>query len=75
MMAENLVDSLWKAEVATRSEGPSPRDKLRRCTEKRSRAVDFYLYLSAVIVTLRMLIRRATPRYRWDGRPTTKRLK
>ncbi|WP_432044041.1 IS5 family transposase [Streptomyces cadmiisoli] len=49
--------------------------KLRRCTEKRSRVVDFYLYLSAAIVTLRMLIRRATPLYRWDGRPTTKRLK
>lgn len=37
--------------------------------------MDFYLYLSAAIVTLRMLIRRATPRYRWDGRPTTRRLK
>ncbi|GHF72339.1 transposase [Kitasatospora xanthocidica] len=49
--------------------------KLRRCTEKRNRVVDFYLYLAAAIVTLRMLIRRATPRYRWDGRPTTKRLK
>lgn len=49
--------------------------KLRRCTEKHSRAIDFYLYLSAAVVTLRMLIRRATPRYRWDGRPTTKRLK
>ncbi|MFD9322720.1 IS5 family transposase [Streptomyces sp. NPDC060053] len=48
--------------------------KLRRCTEKRQCAVDFYLYLSAAIVTLRMLIRRATPLYRWDGRPTTKRL-
>jgi len=49
--------------------------KLRRCTEKRQCVVDFYLYLSAAIVTLRMLIRRATPLYRWDGRPTTKRLK
>ncbi|MEV7872452.1 IS5 family transposase [Streptomyces sp. NPDC088124] len=49
--------------------------KLRRCTEKRQCAVDFYLYLSAAIVTLRMLIRRATPLYRGDGRPTTKRLK
>ncbi|MFE2970315.1 IS5 family transposase [Streptomyces sp. NPDC059340] len=49
--------------------------KLRRCTEKRQCAVDFYLYLSAAIVTLRMLIRRATPLYRWGGRPTTKRLK
>ncbi|MFE4965790.1 IS5 family transposase [Streptomyces sp. NPDC056660] len=49
--------------------------KLRRCTEKRQCAGDFYLYLSAAIVTLRMLIRRAAPLYRWDGRPTTKRLK
>ncbi|MCX4430468.1 IS5 family transposase [Streptomyces mirabilis] len=49
--------------------------KLRRCTEKRQCAVDFYLYLSAAIVTLRMLIRRATPLCRWDGRPTTKRRK
>ncbi|MET7481438.1 hypothetical protein ABZT17_45055, partial [Streptomyces sp. NPDC005648] len=49
--------------------------KLRRCTEKRSRVVDFYLYLFAAIVTLRILIRRATPRCRWDGRPTTRRLK
>lgn len=49
--------------------------KLRRCTEKRTRVVDFYLYLSAALVTLRTLIRRATPRYRWDRRPTTKRLK
>jgi Transposase DDE domain len=49
--------------------------KLRRCTEKRSRVVDFYLYLSAAIVTLRMLIRRSATRYRWDDRPTTKRLK
>lgn len=49
--------------------------KLRRCTEKRCQAVNFYLYVSATIVTLRMLIRRATPLYRWDSRPTTKRLK
>jgi hypothetical protein len=49
--------------------------KLRRCTEKRSRVVDFHLYLSAAIVTLRMLIRRATLLYRWNKRPTTRRLK
>ncbi|MGW1711010.1 IS5 family transposase [Streptomyces sp. NPDC002206] len=47
--------------------------KLRRCTDKRGIVVDFYL--AATIVTLRMLIRRATPQYRWDGRPTTRRLK
>ncbi|MGW2562584.1 IS5 family transposase [Streptomyces sp. NPDC001514] len=49
--------------------------KLRRCTEKTGTTVDFYLYLAATLVTLRMLIRRATSRYRWDGRPTTRRLK
>jgi hypothetical protein len=49
--------------------------KLRRCTEKSGKAVDFYLHLAAALVTLRMLIRRATKRYRWDGRPTTRRLK
>jgi transposase len=49
--------------------------KLRRCTEKNAKAVDFYLYLAAALVTLRMLIRHATSRYRWDERPTTRRLK
>lgn len=49
--------------------------KLRRCTEKAGQAVDFYLDLAAALVTLRMLIRRATSRYRWDTRPTTRRLK
>ncbi len=49
--------------------------KLRRCTERNGEVVDFYLYLAATLVTLRMLIRRATNRYRWDGRPTTRRLK
>lgn len=49
--------------------------KLRRCTEKRSQVVCLSLYLSATIVTLRMVIRRATQLYRWDGCPTTKRLK
>ncbi|WP_240167555.1 IS5 family transposase [Streptomyces noursei] len=43
--------------------------KLRRCTEKNSTIVDFYLHLAAALVTLRRLIRRATTRYRWDGRP------
>ncbi|MEU8837374.1 MULTISPECIES: IS5 family transposase [unclassified Streptomyces] len=49
--------------------------RLRRCTEKYGKTVDFYIYLAAVIVTLRMLIRRAVRQYRWDGRPTTRRLK
>ncbi|MEU8971228.1 IS5 family transposase [Streptomyces monashensis] len=49
--------------------------KLQRWTERSSRVVDFYLYLAAALVTLRMLIRRATDRYRWDGRSTIRRLK
>jgi hypothetical protein len=35
----------------------------------------FYLYLAAALVTIRQLIQRARHRYRWDNRPTTKRLK
>lgn len=49
--------------------------KLRHCTEKSGSIVDFCLYLAAALGTLRMLIRRATSRCRWDGRPTTRRLK
>ncbi len=49
--------------------------KLRRCTERSGRVVDFYLYLAATLVTLRMLIWQARSRYRWDGRPTSCRLK
>ncbi|MFD7618440.1 IS5 family transposase [Streptomyces sp. NPDC059802] len=48
--------------------------KLRRCTEKHSTVVEFYLHLAAALVTLRMLIRHATIHYRWDQRPTTRRL-
>ena len=49
--------------------------KLRRCTERNGAVVEFYLHLAATLVTLRMLIRRSTSRYRWNGRPTTRRLK
>ncbi|GGJ64533.1 transposase [Streptomyces brasiliensis] len=49
--------------------------KLRRCTERSGKVVDFYLCLAAALVTLRMLIRQAHSRYRWDGRPTTRRHK
>ena len=49
--------------------------KLRRCTERNAKIVDFYLYLAAALVTIRQLIQRARNRYRWDSRPTTKRLK
>lgn len=49
--------------------------KLRRCTEINGAVVEFYLHLAAALVTLRMLIRRATTHYRWDNRPTARRLK
>ncbi len=49
--------------------------KLRRCTERNSRVVDFYLFLAAAFVVTRCLIERARDLYRWPNRPTTKRLK
>jgi hypothetical protein len=49
--------------------------KLRRCTERHAKIVDFYLYPAATLVTIRQLIQRARTRYRWHTRPTTKRLK
>jgi IS5 family transposase len=49
--------------------------KLRRCTEKCSAVVDFYLFLAAALVVIRRLIQSARSRYRWPSRPTTQRLK
>jgi hypothetical protein len=49
--------------------------KLRRITDHDAAIVRFYLYLAAAFVTVRALIQRARRRYRWDTRPTTKRLK
>jgi hypothetical protein len=49
--------------------------KLRRCTEQAKAVVDFYLFLAAALVVVRQLILRARTRYRWPGRPTTRRLK
>lgn len=49
--------------------------KLRRCTERRASAVDFYLFLAATFVVVRMLIDEARTRYRWPSRPTTCRLR
>ena len=48
--------------------------KLRRCTEKAGRVVDFYLFLAAAFVVVRRLIQRARTRYRWPGRPTTRQV-
>ena len=49
--------------------------KLRRCTEKARQVVGLYLFLAAAIVVTRCLIQRVRSRYRWPGRPTTRRLK
>lgn len=49
--------------------------KLRRCTERVAVVVDFYLYLAAAFVVTRCLIQRARARFRWAGRPITRRLK
>jgi hypothetical protein len=49
--------------------------KLRRMTDRDPAIVVFYLYLAAAFVTIRQLIQQARTRYRWDTRPTTKRLK
>ena len=49
--------------------------KLRRCTERDGVVVDFYLFLAAAFVTVHALIREARQRFRWDHRPTTRRLK
>ena len=48
--------------------------KVRCCFERRGLVVDFYLWLAAAIVTVRLLIRRARETFRWPTRPTTKRL-
>ena len=48
--------------------------KLRRCTERSGIVVDFYLLLAAAVVTTRRLINEARTRFRWDNRPTTRRL-
>ncbi len=50
-------------------------DKLGRCAKRNARIVDLNLCLAAALVTIRQLIQRGRNRYRWDTRPTTKRLK
>ena len=49
--------------------------KLRRCAERRATVVDFYLFLAATFVVVRMLIDKARARYRWPSRPTSRRLR
>jgi hypothetical protein len=48
--------------------------KLRRCTDKLTSVVQFYLYLAATLTVIRRLINEARHRYRWPTRPTTRRL-
>lgn len=49
--------------------------KIRRYFERNGQIVDFHLYLAAAFVTVRALIREARTHYRWNTRPTTRRLK
>lgn len=48
--------------------------KLRRSTDKRRTIVEFYLFLAATITVLRRLINTARSHYRWETRPTARRL-
>lgn len=48
--------------------------KLCRSTDKQRRIVEFFLYLAAALTVIRRLINRARTHYRWDARPTTRRL-
>jgi IS5 family transposase len=43
--------------------------KLVWCTERVGSVVDFWLAFSAVIITVRRLIREGWMHYRWKGRP------
>lgn len=49
--------------------------KIRRCTERRRPAVEFYLTLACIIVTIRSLIRRAWHTHRWPNRPPNPRIR
>ncbi|MFE3150040.1 MULTISPECIES: IS5 family transposase [unclassified Streptomyces] len=49
--------------------------KLRRCTERRRKAVEFFLALAATVITVRCLIRRAWTLYRWNTRPRNSRIR
>jgi hypothetical protein len=48
--------------------------KVRRCTERAGVVADFYLWLAAAIVTVRLLISRARETFCWPTRPTTRRM-
>jgi hypothetical protein len=42
--------------------------KLRWCTERHRRVVEFWLALASALIVLGRLLRRAWTCYRWDGR-------
>jgi transposase len=43
--------------------------KLRWCTERRRRVVEFWLALANAVIVCGRLVRRAWTHYRWEGRP------
>ena len=43
--------------------------KLVWCTERVGSVIDFWLAFSAVIITVRRLVRESWVHYRWKGRP------
>jgi hypothetical protein len=49
--------------------------EIRRCFQRTKTATEFFLYLAAAFVTVRTLIQQARTRYRWDTRPTGRRLR
>ncbi|OKI45807.1 hypothetical protein A6A29_29920 [Streptomyces sp. TSRI0281] len=57
----------------------SAKSRALRCAsplaERSGEVVDFHVNLAAVLVMLRTLLRRAACRCRWDGPPTTRRLR
>ncbi|CAM5532924.1 hypothetical protein KAURM247S_05861 [Kitasatospora aureofaciens] len=49
--------------------------KLRRRTERRKAAVQFFLAPACTVVTVRCLIRRAWTHRRWNARPRSPRIR
>lgn len=66
-------DNRWKAE-RTHSWMHNHRILLT-CPERTRAATEFWIHLTAAIVTIRQLITHARATYRWPTRPTTRRLK
>ena len=85
-----LADLGYQGVITTQHSGPVPLGarwvvertqawmngygKLRRCTDRRAVVVDFYLFLAATFVIVRLLIQQARETFRWPTRPTTRRL-